>query len=213
MKSRNQSQAKPLPSLEKYLLCNANLLPTTASNIQTDLKKKLQILDLKNKNNKYSTARLKMTGKQSEFWRFQPFFFSGSLGLPSQNKAALRISSMMFSGNFTPLKLPKSRINFVFSPFRQFGLDYHNGNDLIPPWYIEKSRFITYIYTIQKKKTTLRKLGDFRFTPPKTWGFFLLFAKNVFFGFQGSKSTSLQQLHKASLQRICLVNFQVPPFP
>lgn len=76
----------------------------------------------------------------------------------------------------------------VRSPFRQFWLDYHNGNDLISPWHIEKSPCTTYIYF--KKK---RKLGD-------VW----LFTQHVFFSVQGSKSASLQKLNKASqIERIC----------
>ena len=85
-------------------------------------------------------------------------------------------SSMMSSSNFIdPLAIFYHSPNLlvqnpgfnpnVKSPFRQCWLDYHNGNDLISPWYIEKSPCTTYCIFISEKK---RKLGDVLPKSPNT---------------------------------------------
>ena len=117
---------------------------------------------------------------------FQPFFL----------EVGKKKSSMMSSSNFIdPLAIFYHSPNLlvqnpgfnpnVKSPFRQCWLDYHNGNDLISPWYIEKSPCTTYCIFISEKKT-------------KTWGCVAKIAQHVFFSVQGSKSASLQKLNKAS---------------
>ena len=100
------------------------------------------------------------------YWSTKSWILLGGSFSPSFWRLAKKKSSMMSSSNFIdPLAIfyhspnllvqnPKFNPN-VKSPFRQCWLDYHNGNDLISPWYIEKSPCTTYCIFISEKNENL----------------------------------------------------------
>lgn len=111
------------------------------------------------------------------YWSTKSWILLGGSFSPSFWRLAKKKSSMMSSSNFIdPLAIFYHSPNLlvqnpgfnpnVKSPFRQCWLDYHNGNDLISPWYIEKSPCTTYCIFISGKKK--RKLGDVLPKSPNT---------------------------------------------